>query len=148
MKYFPSIVPQDIVEVIKPLSVIRPPVEEAVLDVTDGPQNVKQEEKIIESILQQPRKRGRPVGSIKKAALVVPQDITAEVIKPPSVIRPPSFKKAQLTQQPPVGKSYESFDRKRALVKYQSQSEVIKVIIYLFGFTLMKKTLHFENSNF
>ena len=31
----------------------------------------------------------------------------------------------------PTGESYESFDRKRALVKYQSQSEVIKVMLYV-----------------
>ena len=39
-----------------------------------------------------------------------------------------------------LGELYESFDRKRAIVRYQSQSEVIKVI-------LLKKSLNFENSN-
>ena len=29
-----------------------------------------------------------------------------------------------------IGESYESFDHKRALVKYQSRSEVIKVMLY------------------
>ena len=29
-----------------------------------------------------------------------------------------------------IGELYESFDHKRALVKYQSQSEVIKVMLY------------------
>ena len=33
-----------------------------------------------------------------------------------------------LVSAPHLGESYESFDRKRALVKYQSQNEVIKVI--------------------
>ena len=56
---------------------------------------------------------------------------------------PPSPRTRQLIQKHPealvihtagqstqIGESYESFDRKRALVKYQSQSKVIKVMFY------------------
>ena len=50
------------------------------------------------------------------------------------------------TKTSTIGESYEKFVRKRPLVKYQSQSEVIKVIFY--NFTLLKKLLNFENSNF
>ena len=45
-----------------------------------------------------------------------------------------------------IGVSYECFDHKRALVKYQSQSEVIKVMLYIVSY--LKKPLNFENSNF
>ena len=38
-----------------------------------------------------------------------------------------------------IGESYERFVRKRSLVKYQFQSEVIKVI--LLGFTILKKSV-------
>ena len=44
-----------------------------------------------------------------------------------------------------IGDSYERFVRKRTLVKYQSQSEVMKVMLYLVSH--MKKPLNFENSN-
>ena len=43
------------------------------------------------------------------------------------------------------GELYESFDHKRSLVKYQPQSEVIKVLIH---FHTLKYPLNFENSNF
>ena len=44
-----------------------------------------------------------------------------------------------------IGEPYKRFVRKRALVKYQSQSEVIKVIVYLVSH--LTKPLNFENSN-
>ena len=40
---------------------------------------------------------------------------------------------------------YECFDRKRAVVKYQSQSVVIKVMALV---SHLKKPLNFKNSNF
>ena len=52
---------------------------------------------------------------------------------------------------PGIGESYENFDRKRALVKYQSQSEVIKVmLLYVSQFKkfikfLFLKTLHLDH---
>ena len=45
-----------------------------------------------------------------------------------------------------IGESYESFVCKRALVKYQSQSEVIKEMLQFH--TSKKKKLNFENLNF
>ena len=40
-----------------------------------------------------------------------------------------------------TGESYESFDRKRALVKFQSQSKVIKMMLYCHTFEEKKRQI-------
>ena len=59
----------------------------------------------------------------------IERNIKKLVIHPKYKAGLPYFDVAVITLNEPVGESYESFDRKRALVKYQSQSEAIKVIL-------------------
>ena len=61
------------------------------------------------------------------------------------IIKNPECQKKIFCEMTRKGELYVSFVHKRALVKYQSQSEVIfKAMLY---FYTCKKTLKFENSN-